>query len=91
MPRACRSRNSRRQRRVGRATDLRDRTAFWRARECPRQPQRLTITQRLSWSYALLLNILFLALAAVLTFCLLRNGGPEVLRMMARAKTRWSE
>jgi hypothetical protein len=35
------------------------------------------------WNYTTVLNILFLALSAVLVWRFLRTGGPKMLRMMA--------
>jgi uncharacterized protein len=36
------------------------------------------------WNYTTWLNIVFLALAAMLVFRFLRTGGPAMLRMMNR-------
>jgi len=37
----------------------------------------------ITWNYTTVLNILFLALTAVLVWRFLRTGGPKMLRMMA--------
>ena len=40
----------------------------------------------IQWNCTTVLNILFLALSAVLVWRFLRTGGPEMLRMMGASK-----
>jgi hypothetical protein len=44
------------------------------------QPQ--IVEASISWNYTTILNIVFLALAAVLVWRFFRTGGPAMLRMM---------
>jgi hypothetical protein len=43
------------------------------------------LQESVRWNYTTILNIAALALSAVLVWRFLRTGGPEMLRMMARA------
>jgi hypothetical protein len=48
----------------------------------PQQRQARVVEASISWNYTTWLNIVFLAMAAVLIWRFLRTGGPEMLRMM---------
>ena len=49
----------------------------------PQQRNIQVIEESIRWNYTSVLNILFLALAALLVVRFLRTGGPEMLRMMS--------
>ncbi|HLY22072.1 MAG TPA: permease [bacterium] len=48
----------------------------------PRVHHAIVVEARLTWNYTSILNLVFLALAAVLVWRFVRTGGPEMLRMM---------
>jgi hypothetical protein len=48
----------------------------------PRVHHAIVVEARLTWNYTSILNLVFLALAAVLIWRFVRTGGPEMLRMM---------
>ncbi|MGH2478579.1 MAG: hypothetical protein ACRDHW_02845 [Ktedonobacteraceae bacterium] len=48
----------------------------------PQNRNVVAFTQGIQWDYTTMLNILFLALAAVLVIRFLRTGGPAMLKMM---------
>jgi hypothetical protein len=48
----------------------------------PRQRSARVLEAAVQWNYTTVLNILFLALSAVLIWRFLRTGGPKMLRMM---------
>jgi uncharacterized protein len=48
----------------------------------PQQRNAQIMEEAIRWNYTAVLNILFLALAALLLVRFLRTGGPEMLRMM---------
>jgi uncharacterized protein len=48
----------------------------------PQDHNIVAITEGIQWNYTTVLNIIFLALAAVLVMRFLRTGGPAMLRMM---------
>ena len=48
----------------------------------PRQHSAQVIEANITWDYTTWLNVVFLALAALLVWRFLRTGGPEMLRMM---------
>jgi uncharacterized protein len=48
----------------------------------PQDHNVVAITEGIQWNYTTVLNIIFLALAAVLVIRFLRTGGPAMLRMM---------
>src|SRR4030081_3239927 len=50
----------------------------------PREHHATIVESSITWNYTTWLNIVFLALAAVLVWRFLRTGGPEMLRMMNR-------
>jgi uncharacterized protein len=50
----------------------------------PQQAEVQIVEQSIHWNYTTVLNIVFLALAAVLVIRFFRTGGPEMLRMMSR-------
>jgi hypothetical protein len=50
----------------------------------PQQRQAQVVISTVSWNYTTWLNIVFLALAALLVWRFLRSGGPGMLRMMNR-------
>jgi uncharacterized membrane protein YraQ (UPF0718 family) len=50
----------------------------------PMEREAIIAEASISWNYTTWLNIVFLALAAVLVWRFLRTGGPEMLRMMNR-------
>jgi uncharacterized protein len=50
----------------------------------PRERAARVIETAVTWNYTTWLNIVFLALAAVLVWRFLRTGGPDMLRMMNR-------
>jgi hypothetical protein len=50
----------------------------------PRERNARVVEAAIGWDYTTWLNILFLALAAVLVWRFLRTGGPAMLRMMNR-------
>ena len=52
----------------------------------PKQHSARIVEEAIRWNYTTWLNIVFLALAALLVWRFLRTGGPEMLRMMS-AKT----
>ncbi len=47
-----------------------------------REVQAKVVEASVTWNYTTILNIVFLALAAVLVVRFLRTGGPDMLRMM---------
>jgi uncharacterized protein len=49
----------------------------------PQQRNAQVLEASVQWNYTTVLNILFLALSAVLVWRFLRTGGPKMLRMMA--------
>jgi uncharacterized membrane protein YraQ (UPF0718 family) len=50
----------------------------------PQQRTALVVGASIAWDYTTWLNIVFLALAALLVLRFLRTGGPDMLRMMNR-------
>lgn len=50
----------------------------------PPEHQTRVVEAAISWNYTTWLNIVFLAIAALLVWRFLRTGGPEMLRMMNR-------
>jgi hypothetical protein len=48
----------------------------------PEQRAAKVVEARVTWNYTTILNLIFLALAAVLLVRFLRTGGPAMLRMM---------
>jgi uncharacterized protein len=50
----------------------------------PQQRSAQVVETSISWNYTTWLNVVFLALAAVLVWRFLKTGGPEMLRMMNR-------
>jgi uncharacterized protein len=50
----------------------------------PQQRSAKVVEASISWNYTTWLNIVFLALAALLVWRFLKTGGPEMLRMMNR-------
>lgn len=56
--------------------------AFGVAGLVPQQRSAQIIETHITWNYTTWLNIVFLALAALLVWRFLRTGGPEMLRMM---------
>ncbi|HYB09538.1 MAG TPA: permease [Alphaproteobacteria bacterium] len=48
----------------------------------PRQRTALVVESHVSWNYTTVLNIVFLALAGLMTWRFLKTGGPAMLRMM---------
>ena len=49
----------------------------------PKQHSAKIVEEAIQWNYTTWLNIVFLALAALLLWRFLRTGGPEMLRMMS--------
>lgn len=54
----------------------------------PKERNALVIKSSISWNYTTWLNIVFLGLAAILLWRFLRTGGPAMLRMMNKPRTR---
>jgi uncharacterized membrane protein YraQ (UPF0718 family) len=50
----------------------------------PQQRELLIVEAQVSWDYTTILNIIFLALSALLVWRFLKTGGPAMLRMMNR-------
>jgi uncharacterized membrane protein YraQ (UPF0718 family) len=50
----------------------------------PQQRELLVVEAHISWNYTTILNIIFLALSALMVWRFLRTGGPTMLRMMNR-------
>jgi uncharacterized membrane protein YraQ (UPF0718 family) len=50
----------------------------------PQQREALIVEAQVTWNYTTILNIIFLALAALLVWRFLKTGGPAMLRMMNR-------
>jgi uncharacterized protein len=50
----------------------------------PAERHARVVEASITWNYTTWLNIVFLALAAMLVWRFLRTGGPEMLRMMNR-------
>lgn len=63
---------------AGLAVDL----LFRAAGLVPRVHHAVVVEAGLTWNYTSILNLVFLALAAVLVWRFVRTGGPEMLRMM---------
>jgi len=59
--------------------------AFGVAGLAPQQPSAQIVEAHLTWNYTTWLNIVFLGLAALLVWRILKTGGPEMLRMMDQA------
>ena len=55
---------------------------FWVTGQMPRHHGATVLEASIHWNYTTVLNILFLALSAMLVWRFLRTGGPEMLRMM---------
>jgi hypothetical protein len=56
---------------------------FGAASLVPQRRSALVLEASVQWNYTTVLNILFLALSAVLAWRFLRTGGPKMLRMMS--------
>jgi uncharacterized protein len=48
----------------------------------PAEHQASVVEAAISWNYTTVLNIVFLSLAALMTWRFARTGGPAMLRMM---------
>jgi uncharacterized membrane protein YraQ (UPF0718 family) len=57
---------------------------FWVLGLVPTERNALVVHPSITWNYTTWLNIVFLALAALLVWRFLKTGGPEMLRMMNR-------
>jgi uncharacterized protein len=51
----------------------------------PSEHKAQVVEGSITWNYTTALNIIFVALAAILSWRFLRTGGPEMLRMMNSA------